>query len=146
MPAYPEEFKSHIINLVKYVLSAVNHTEWDSSIEFVQKDYEADGDRVAFMRIWCDDVYLNFDMQVTTSVFRMWKDGDYSKIGGYVCHEVCHLLTQPLKELLMADAAPSQKQHFMEVVERQTQRIANVLRRLLPDEWYMPEILKAAMA
>ena len=75
------------------------------------------------------------------ALFESYQGKDYKQVGKDILHEICHLFVEPVAHLFMWDACVSQQAGYAEVIERQTQRIANAIFELLPEGWYQPELL-----
>jgi hypothetical protein len=66
----------------------------------------------------------------------LWENKDYKELVNSVLHETCHLFLEPVADIFMWDAAPSQKGMYRDTIERQTQRIANALYYSFKKDWW----------
>jgi len=140
----PKEYTDYIARVIWYLRREILHGEYGMTVRYVAS-LASEDHTTTTAEIHIDPVYLNFKLVLSDFVLDLWKKKSYQKIGGILAHELCHLLTQPMKMLAVADAAPSQEKGIGEVNERQTQRVANVLDSLLPAKWYEPETLKTLL-
>jgi hypothetical protein len=142
---YPKPFKEHIERLAKYCLETTAHGEYELKIHYAQEAHKDDTDvseTKAEVALSCS--YLWVSITVFPCLLTHWRAGEYREIGRNLLHEVCHLLTEPISDLFMADAAASQRSHFTSVIERQTCRVANALDRLMPEGWHLPNPMPKA--
>ena len=134
------EYKDYVYKLVSYLRTEIFHGEYRFVIFYEKSDKDCDSeDRSIAAEITVDVEYLNFTLYLYPICERWWKEKKYGEIGQTIVHELCHILTQPLYNLALFDAAPSQKNPFKEINERQTQRIANIIDYLLPKDYANPE-------
>lgn len=96
-----------------------------------------EGKAVATIRT--DTKYLNFTINVSDGVLRLWREREYSRIAEILLHEFAHLLTDPLYDIAIDAITNTNKQFLEDVRERQTQRITNVIFWRLPKSIYNPE-------
>jgi len=141
---YTDEFKRYIEVLVDFCKHETGHGEYESSLIFMKDsdDDDIDGAHTK-MSIVINPVYMYFTIRVYPDCFSHYENKDYEKVGGYVLHEVCHLLTRPIEELFWWDVSASQSKQFSDIIERQVQRIANAIMPGLGDEWYLPEVMQS---
>ena len=135
------DYREYIKKLTQYLRTEIFHGEYRFTVFYEDnpKDDREDAERICSAEITIDPMYLNFNLYIYPIIETWWKDKKYTAIGQTLVHEVCHILTQPLYNLALGDAAPSQKDPFKEVNERQTQRIANVIDYLLPENYADPK-------
>jgi len=107
-----------------------------------QLDYEGDSisdNKKEVARIDIDTVYLNCTLTLFDQIKILYEDKKYEEICGFICHEFCHILTEPQHCLLIQDAKPSEMLNIEHTRERQTQRICNCLMNLIPEDFYDPK-------
>lgn len=138
----PPEFRDHIARACRYLRHQLHLEEWYGRIRFEDIPGNVDpGDEIkADVKI--NSVYLHYDLRIGPSMLDDWRNGQFQAIGEDLCHEFCHILTDPLVCWAKADAAPSQMPLIDECNERQTQRIARIIAAALPDGWWKPEYLQ----
>lgn len=139
-----EEFKDYIRRLAQYCCDKTHHSEYRLSFGWMTENHKDDNEHSSVkMDIKIDSVYLNCTIRVYPQVFLHWEDKEYGMIADYVLHEVSHLFIDPVSKLFMWDVPSSQREFTQDTIERQTQRITNVLMGALPDGWYTPEHMKS---
>lgn len=139
---FPDAFKRHVHILASYLRRTVWAGEYDMSLVFRDADDdEVDGGAVP-AEINVNSVYLFFQIRVTKHMLEDWQEKNYGRVAKYILHEVCHILIDPVKQLAMRDAAPSQMKMFQEIVERQVCRVTNTIDLLLPKDYGTPEFLE----
>lgn len=118
-------FKNYVLKICKQLRIDFLLGEYKMSVTFPEKqrkNYYAD--------ISIDPTYLSFNINVYPLTKELYDRKDYAAIAEILTHEMAHVLTEPL-HLLAKD-----KKHALEVCERQTQRITNVVFSLLPSKLY----------
>lgn len=138
----PEEFCEYITRMCRYLRAQFHLEEWHGHIRFEELEQHNDPDARCKAIIKVETVYLYYLLRIGKDVLDEWREGEFEEIGDDLCHEFCHILTDPLCRLAKADAAPSQIMLIDEVNERQTQRIARIIAAALPDGWWKPEYLQ----
>ena len=132
-------YKKYIRELCDKLRTHFFHGEYAMLIKYEDEDEvgHQDGYSVgAKIDISCR--YLDFTITIYPLIKTYFKDKEYRKICELLCHEFCHLLTEPLY-LIGVDAVtnPEQK-HLEDIRERQTQRICNIIMHNLPKKFYEP--------
>jgi hypothetical protein len=137
---YPADFRGYIQSLTRFLLKILNHTEYRVTFRFQSEPNREDAGSCTstWMQILVNGTYLWATIDIYPRSLEAWNDKEYDFLGNSLLHEVCHLLTHPIAQNAMYDAAPSQQTPFRDITERQTQRIANVIAALLPENWYLP--------
>ena len=79
-----------------------------------------------------DTTYLSIHMKLFKGLREWFNEKKFQQIAGVICHEFCHVLTEPLYELAVVNAAPSQLKEIETVRERQTERVSASLFQLVP--------------
>jgi len=140
MKNYPEDFKTHVIRILKDCLAITNHSEYALKIEWnLNNECDNTEDQALQASIFIDHVYLFVKVSVYPELLYAWKNKDYYHIADTLLHEVCHLFIEPVWKLFSWDICVSQKRQYTEVLERQTQRITNAILEISGDEWFLPE-------
>ncbi len=134
--SHPKEYIAHIDRLVEYFQSVTGADEYDIQTAMVTEIPDRP-DAAAIMEI--DSVYLTAIMSVTDKVLEYWNDESYGFIADLVCHEFCHILTEPLYEAALPAFNRFNSQVLEDLRERQTQRVSNALLRVVPDSVWMPK-------
>lgn len=140
----PEEFREYIARICRYLREQLFLGEWYGYIRFEDPDMpmpDDPSDRYK-AQIKVEIRYLYYTLRVGRAILDDWRSGNFQQIGEDLCHELCHILTEPLCQLAKADAAPSQMVYIVEVDEQQTQRIARIVTAVLPEGWWKPEYLE----
>lgn len=96
--------------------------------------------------IGVDTTYLTLEVRISKYLRTMFEEGRYRTVADTICHEFCHVLTEPLYELALEDAAPSQLRRIEEVRERQTERVAASLFQLVPEKVWQVRTKKGQTA
>lgn len=140
---FPDDFRRHVELLLKYFRSAVWAEEYEMSVTFEDQAGDDGGaDDATMAEIIVNDVYLFCKVRVTRFLLDRWRAGNHQFVAKCLCHELCHVLTQPLAALALSDVAPSQTQTVRDVVERQTERICRSLMHVFPAQFWTMEHLE----
>jgi len=137
---YPEQLKIFIKNLIKICRDEILHDEYNITIAYSKVPHSEDGRWTTTFTVDINHIYLWAKVTVYPATLEDWNNKEYKKISGYILHEICHLFLHPVSHLFMWDASASQKEHFKEVIERQTQRICNSILRSWPEDWWEKHI------
>lgn len=73
-----------------------------------------------------DEAYLNFQVTFYRGAYDAYLRGEFFE--EVLLHEFCHLVTQPFAEALMRHATPELEPVYKQLVERQTELIAKLLK------------------
>lgn len=136
-PVLEERFRTYAADVIRYCLGETFHNEYTFEVGISKTPKPGDADVAADIDM--NSVYLWARVTLYPELFQNYKDKKFRRVGEALLHEVCHLFIDPVSRLFMWDACPSQKNGFHDTIERQTQRIANAIWDLLPNEWYLPE-------
>lgn len=139
-------YEDHMENLVNYCLGELFHGEYKRKLVW-PKNPRADDkdDECTTATITIDNTYLSAVFRFYPVMKVKWKDKDYRHIGSIVLHECCHLFIDPVADIYRWNQRPSEKEDNQNIVERQTTRIENAIFDLLPDDWYMPNVVAGVM-
>jgi hypothetical protein len=137
----PAEFRLHIAKITHYLKHWFSLDDWAGYIQFEALQETGDPHTETRVTIRTDRVYLNYTLRIGIPILENWRRGEWFTIGHSLCHEFCHILTDPIIALALSDAAPSQVPMMQEINERQVQRFAVIITEALPDNWYTPEKL-----
>lgn len=139
------EFRKYITALASYCKVETFHGEYSSRLQFMESGHLDDNENSETkMDVFIDSVYLWYRVRVYPGCRKMYDQKDFKGLGAIVLHETCHLFIEPVAKLFMWDACASQRTHYEETIERQTERICNSIMYTLPKEWYMPDKLLPA--
>lgn len=107
-------------------------------------------DRIDLLRDWskddsclasisADTVYLSMRVKISDFVWEMYKQEQWVELTDVLVHEFSHVLVHPIVDAYGGDDLTAAKQEAVEkTIERQTQRIGNVIKKLLPLELLQP--------
>jgi hypothetical protein len=123
-------FEKYVLELVKYFQDVTNTSEYRPTVIFMGKPCKHQKYRLA--EIGTETRYLEFVLRVYPLVRQKFEDGQLYEVVETICHEICHILTEPLYELAIANTRPSDRREIEDVRERQTQRICNALMKKVP--------------
>jgi hypothetical protein len=140
--APPPEFRAYVTLLSHYLRCQLFLNEWVGHIKFEDAGGGCSPFEEVKASIRINTVYLYYTIRIPLAMVEAWRQGRYEDIGDDLCHEMCHVLVEPLVRWAKADAAPSQTSLIDDVDEQQTQRIARVIAAALPDGWWKPEYLR----
>ena len=137
--SYTPELKSHIHHLISKVKLLILHHEYRVTVHWMDDPAPTDTENISTkMSIRVNIEYLYCTIWIYPEMQTHWDREMYQDIGDFVLHEMCHLLTEPLWDLIRMDMRPSQECIFHEIYERQNQRVTNARNQALPTDWYMP--------
>lgn len=139
---YSKEFKRYIFNLIG-VCKALTYTgEYQIDVFFSDNecDNPFDDNRRVAAEISVDDAYLNATITIYPAIFEYWEDKEYKEIGKHILHELCHIVTEPLKgyPIRLGLLSPLQMDELRFINERQTQRIRNCILQQVQANWSDP--------
>ena len=142
----PEEFKDYIRKLSAYLKVNFRLEDWAQHLGFREADLEAVPGAQVHACIQSNRTYLYFTLTICPVMLELWRKKDFVTIGFDLCHEFCHILTDPIVAFALRDVPPSHEPMIQEVNERQVQRFSVIIGTSLPDQWWMPEQLDAWIA
>lgn len=139
---YPLKYKQYIEKLIFKCLALTGHSEYTLRMDYSEVPDGSDTKTSSVKAtVSMNTVYLNLVITVYPSSLKDWNNKNYRNIVEDIMHEVCHLFIEPVAELFMWDACKSQKKHYRNTIERQTERICKTIVGLCNDDWYLPEKL-----
>ena len=120
-----KKFKQFIKETLRYYLAETHTTEYAYTIKYMKTD---DDNKLATIEI--DGTYLDFYIYIYPFLKRTY-DKDPREAKEAICHEVCHLLTDPLSDLIrrLQKGSFITQEEVDATHERQTQRICNSIFR-----------------
>ena len=120
-----KEFKKFIRETLNHYLVETHTTEYSYSIKYMKTDEDS---RLATIMI--DGTYLNFEISIYPYLKRTY-DKDPREAKEALCHEVCHLITDPLSDIIrrLQEGKFITPEEVENTQERQTQRICNSIFR-----------------
>lgn len=135
-----EKYEEYIRNLVNILQAKMGLGEWKISVLFVKSlpdrkkrypdGYSADID--------VDYRYLDAEVRVSNKVYLRWLAGEYRVVASTMVHELAHILTDPYREIAKMDS------QYINVDERQTERIARAIMNCLHWEDYYVDVMGIA--
>ena len=103
--------------------------EYELEFDFNEEeapDPHGDG-KTGAAKIETDCVYLGILLIIYHELYNLWQHNQLQKIYQILVHEFCHALLAPLMREVQIEAHPNSKSFLVDINERQTQRIANVI-------------------
>lgn len=132
-------FEAYIQALCKDLLKIILHQEYKLSIVFKYSEYP---EKTA-AEIGTNTVYLYATLSIYKPVKDAWDENDLREVGLMITHELCHLLTEPQHIFTWQLVRAADEAQCEDIRERQTQRIANIILKLLPEGYFdLDNILK----
>lgn len=135
----PAAYMKYVRRLVKFFRSEVMADEYHTKTEFVKHLTDRDGEwaeGVADADI--DPEYLWVVFRFTDLLLEFWQKGNYYPVAETICHECCHILTEPLFNAALPAFTKSTMNFLYDVRERQTQRTSNALMARIPRRLWLP--------
>lgn len=129
----PAAYEKHIRALVQYFRMVVFAGEYDIEVQFVT---ELGG---KYADVIVSPKYLTVRLRFTDDVLGWWQKGLWRKLADVVCHEMSHILTEPMWRLAEPHFSKVTDDTLTEVNERQTQRICNTILHLAPTTAWKPK-------
>mgnify|MGYP001579766752 CR=1 FL=1 len=130
------KFKAHIRKLAEYFRKQFYCGEYSLTIEYAIDDKGKTPERRTAAEMLINPTYLDFTLTIYPVLYEKYQEKDAYGVAEAICHEIAHLLTEPLYRLAMWDVASSQVEHIEEVRERQTERIKNTVMLFVPYKEY----------
>jgi len=110
--------QKHLTKLVDYL----NLWDWGVEVVYVPEDVQTeDGDRVG-MDIKIDQSYL----RATINCYPTMDNHDEEYVRDVLCHELCHIITEPLYSLLLPNVNPNNSWIVEEMREQATERVSRI--------------------
>lgn len=134
---FPDEFTTYVKELLEFFTTIVGAQEYHCTVRFA--DHPGDEDEDIQAEITIDSVYLNLDCRITRRVLKFWETQDYNDIARTVCHELCHVLLDPLARMTLGSLSKQEEAHWREALERQTCRLTNTVMSLLDNHQEIPK-------
>ena len=139
-----KEYQAYMSALAGYCRDKCFMGEYLQTIRFKdkpRKDDSKDTFGSTMMDVSIDEVYLQMLITVYPTAKAYYDKKDYKTCGKTMLHEICHGFVKPISNMWDWDDSPSQRLEHQNIIERQTQRIANTIFALLPTGWYLPSKL-----
>lgn len=70
--------------------------------------------------------------------YLFWKDGQIEQLTAVLVHEICHILSEPLFQALLSEAAPGCFSYVKNINERLTTQIERLVLKLIPKDILTP--------
>lgn len=105
-------------------------TDWDITLDFqeeVETSEHGGAKGTACAEIMIDDTYHNCRIYAYKGLYDLFVEGDLEGVEKYLIHEFAHILTEPLSNIIEMYAPIQLKEHNLAIVERQTERIKNII-------------------
>lgn len=132
MPQKPNpRFKEFVSKVLTEMRSILLHNEYAMTIDYATRN-ETNERGTLLAEIKTNTVYLSFTVTIFPALESKFKKKEYYEVVAVLCHEMCHLLTEPQHEFLYKLTRPGLEEVIaQELRERQTQRICNVVMNLI---------------
>lgn len=85
-----------------------------------------------------DIVYLSAVISPAPTLEDYWNLKNYEKVGWTLCHELCHILTEPLYDMAWDVVSKDLRDTLNDVRERQTERICKIIMNLIDHREFSP--------
>jgi len=128
-----QAFKDFVSKVCAEFRTTLFHGEYNMKIEYAAEDKRQEGEegRMIAAEIDISSVYLDCTITIFPTLEGIFNDKDYRGVVEILCHELCHLLTEPM----FIFAYDRTRQGFeertcKEIRERQTQRMTNIVMNL----------------
>jgi len=92
-------------------------------------------DNLCPMDCHVNSVYGFMDVRIYPEAYKNWKDDDKETVATNILHEMCHIVVNPLANVMLEDCKPSQEFMFRDIVETAVERIAKSLHTANEDWW-----------
>lgn len=132
------KYQDYIANVVRHLQGTMMLQEYNFRITF-DEDLGApdDPDNLEIRAdIAVQTEYLRARIRCGKPMRRLFKDGKYRDIWETLCHELAHVIIEPISEIAMEATAPVSHRLVRQIEERQVQRICNVIMGLLPSRLF----------
>lgn len=139
-----KEYKEYTFELCKTLKRIMGLSYYSMDVAWSDEDVRVRRDnkeRGVSAEIDINDSYLNFLITIHPMVYDLYKKKKYYEIVEVLCHELCHVFTEPLYTVAV-DSVTNTSQKFLEnIKEQQTQKICNAILGLLDEKDYYPSKL-----
>ncbi len=136
-------FRKHCDRLIEYFKDTTYAGEYRLTVKYTSSRCEVENGTETFAKIEVDPHYLWAVLTVYEGCFNVWKSGQYRRLATTICHEFCHVLTEPVFQIARLGVNSFTQEFLTETNERQTQRIANTIMDLTPNRvWMPPRVVK----
>lgn len=124
---YPQKFRNLIRENAENLRKKFYLGEYDMTIEYMEEDYD---DASADIEI--DSVYLTLKLRIYPAFYKDYQEDNYW-IKRYLIHEFSHALLEPIEKQVkdLQNGLLITNNERVETLERQTQRITNIICDLL---------------
>lgn len=130
-----KRFKDAVVKTCRKMRNDLFHGEYKMSYEFQDEPKPSklgNPDKTIGAQISVDTVYLDAKIEVFPVLYDYYEDGDYYYIVETLCHEICHLLTEPMYTFAFKLTREGfEEKVAAEIRERQTQRICNIVMSMI---------------
>jgi hypothetical protein len=120
--------RKHVEKYLSDLVAVLNLQDWEISVEYVDKPNEENADvgmdntvDISYLRstIKCYPIMENMDEEYTRNV---------------LCHELCHIITEPMYSMCRANVNPHLYCFVEEQREQETERISRIALKALQDK------------
>ena len=133
-----KKFKETIIKIAREIRNDIYHGEYMAKYYFTDKNLTSRNEKgVVAAEIEISSTYLNYTITFYAPIYDMFKNKDYKGVVEIICHEICHLLTEPLYKLLGDSITNNNLSHYESIKEQQTQRITNIAMCMIEKKEYI---------
>lgn len=136
---HPAEFIKYCKSMLKELQHLLHLEEYKITVKPVEVD-EADRNGMTEMAsVTIDTVYLNVTLYLRPALRELWKNCKYEEICVDLIHEMVHVFIEPVwVEGKRYAPGGADNQALTDTVERQTQRLAQAIRSILPSDFHEP--------
>lgn len=132
------QFRKYISTMTSDIRTMLFHGEYEMNIEYIADDKKRNSWNESRFNTYADiDIdfrYLRFTIAIYPIIKKLYEEKQGWQILNIITHEMCHLLTEPLYYFAIPIISNTTQETLEEVRERQTQRIANVIVRFVPEK------------
>lgn len=127
-------YEKHVARLVREFRELFYLHEYTYRLLFVDEldPVTESGTDICHAEIHIDSTYLTFTIEIADVCFELFKQGQAWTLADIICHELAHVLIEPVFELARPAISISQAEFAHNTKERQTQRVANTVLNLIP--------------
>lgn len=136
-------YKKFIGEVCEKIRSEIFHNEYHLFFDFKTAEHPDDKgkSRVTCATIDIDIKYLDALITIYPELQVRFEKKEYNNVIQSLVHEMSHILTHPLFIEATRDSSPWMLERAEEVLERQTQRIANIIMASKPEKYWLPKQL-----
>ena len=136
-----QEYLRFLNNVIFEAMSALGLTSWN--IKMATKDGPCENNKpgeitTAYIEVLHKYEATNIFIHDDPCYLVFWKNRKIKQLVTLLCHEVCHILTEPLYHNLCEVSAPAAHAYIHQLNERLVTQIEKLTTQLLPESVYTP--------